>query len=133
MSKNGIKTVFAMFILVVSLLSGCVKDVTVTLTNDKVVTAKVSFTKQLIPLFTANCALSGCHVANHQPPDLEAAAAFNSIKDLKLVDISTPNNSIIYERLTGKLNPSMPFGKTTNPSNINNLVLAWIKQGALNN
>lgn len=133
MSKHGIKTVFAMIILVVSLLSGCVKDVTVTLTNDKAITKKVSFSKDIIPLFTANCALSGCHVAEHQPPDLEKASAFLSITNLKLIDTNTPENSILYKRLTGKIVPAMPFGKPTNPSNINNLVLAWIQQGALNN
>src|ERR1017187_6558730 len=130
MSKNGIKTVFAMMTLVVSLLSGCVKDVTVTITNNKAIKTKVSFKKDIVPLLTANCALSGCHIANHQPPGLEAAVAFNAIKSLNLVEISTPGNSIFYERLTGKLVPAMPFGKPTNPSNINNLVLAWIQQGA---
>jgi hypothetical protein len=133
MSKNGIKTGFLAMTLVMSLLSGCVKDVTVTLTTNKVVTAKVSFSKEVVPLFVANCATSGCHTANHTAPDLEKDAAYNSLKTLKMIDIQNPENSILYEKLTGKLVPAMPIGKQNNPSNINNLVLAWIKQGALNN
>jgi hypothetical protein len=133
MSKNGIKIVFAMATLIVPLLTGCVKDVTVTITNDKAVTAKVSFAKDIQPLFTANCALSGCHVANHTPPDLEKNVAYNSVKLLDIVNTDNPESSVLYLKLTGKLIPAMPPNGLSNPSNINNLVLAWIKQGALNN
>lgn len=133
MSKHGIKTVIAMIALIVSLSTGCVKDVTVTISNNVAVTKKVSFSKDIQPLFTSNCATSGCHNANHQPPDLEKDAAYNAIKNLNLVDTKTPANSILYGKLTGKLIPAMPIGAPANPSNINNLVLAWIQQGALNN
>ncbi|MFI5140423.1 MAG: hypothetical protein ACHQIM_21565 [Sphingobacteriales bacterium] len=133
MSNSKLKTVFVLMALSVLAISGCVKDTTIMITNDKAVTAKVSFSKDLIPLFAANCAISGCHVAEHQAPDLEKAVAYKSISNLKLFDTNTPENSILYQRLTGKLVPAMPMGKTTNPSNINNEVLAWIKQGALNN
>jgi hypothetical protein len=114
-------------------ISGCVKDDTLLITNNKVVTTKVSFTKDLVPLFTTDCATSGCHVAGHQPPDLEKADAYNSIKELNMVNLTNPQSSLLYERLSGAVKPSMPMNATNNPSNINNLVLAWIKQGALNN
>jgi hypothetical protein len=133
MSKHGIKIVFAMITLIVSLISGCVKDVTVTISNNVAVTKKVSLAKDIQPLFTSNCATSGCHVANHQPPDLEKGASYNSIKDLSLIDTKNPGNSVLYLKMTGKLIPAMPVGAPSNPSNINNLVLAWIQQGALNN
>jgi hypothetical protein len=133
MSKHGIKIVFVMIALIISLSSGCVKDVTVTISNNVAVTKKVSFSKDIQPLFTANCATSGCHNANHQLPDLEKGDAYNSIKALNLIDITTPANSILYGKMTGKLIPAMPLGAPSNPSNINNLVLAWIQQGALNN
>jgi hypothetical protein len=132
MPKNGISILITIS-LIVSLLSGCVKDVTVTLTNNKAVTAKVSFSKDLAPLFASNCAVSGCHIANRAKPDLEKEVAYKMITSLKMIDTKTPENSILYQRMTGKLIPAMPIGKTSNPSNINNLLLAWIKQGALNN
>jgi hypothetical protein len=133
MSKNEIKTGFIMIALMGFFISGCVKDDTLLITNNKVVTAKVSFSKDLVPLFTSNCATSGCHVADHQPPDLEAADAYNSLKALNMLNLTNPQSSLIYERLSGAVKPSMPMNAPNNPSNINNLVLAWIKQGALNN
>ncbi len=122
-----------MIALLGSFISGCVKDTTLLITNDKTVTAKVSFSKNISPLFNTYCATSGCHVAGHQPPDLEHENAYASIKALNMVDLTTPENSIIYKRMSGAVKPSMPMNAANNPHNINNLVLAWIKQGALNN
>ena len=133
MSKNGIKIVFCLLPLTVFFISGCVKNDTITIANDVVVTKKVSFTKDLEPLLVANCATAGCHVANRTAPNLEKGAALYSIKAMKLIDVSVPQNSSLYQRMTGKLIPAMPIGKASNPSNINNVLLAWIKQGALSN
>jgi hypothetical protein len=51
----------------------------------------------------------------------------------KFVDTKSAETSILYERLIGKLSPQMPMGAAKNPGNLNNLVLAWIKQGAKKN
>ncbi len=133
MSRNKFKLIFAFIAASLLIITACVKDVTVTLTDNKEVTKKVSFSKDLVPLFVANCAISGCHVAEKQVPDLEKDVAYKSLMNLNLIDVGTPENSTLYKRLTGKITPAMPAGKPTNPSNINNLVLAWIKQGANNN
>jgi len=116
MSKKEIKTGFIMIALMGYFISGCVKDDTFLITNNKVVTAKVSFSKDLAPLFTANCATSGCHVAGHQPPDLEKATAYSSIKELNMVDLTTPENSLLYKRMSGAVKPAMPMNATNNPS-----------------
>ena len=117
------------------LISGCEKDTTYTIKDVPVVVTKtVSFAKDLNPLFTANCALAGCHATGGHSPNLMADKSYLSLTtDAKYVNVKSPTSSILYERLTGVLSPAMPMGKTTNPSNINNLVLAWIKQGAKNN
>lgn len=120
-------------LVIIGGIIGCAKDTTLIIKNDVVVTNTVSFSKDLVPIFIQNCALSGCHASGGQVPDLTAAKAYNSIINASLVNTNNPTSSIIYERLTGVLTPAMPFGKTSNPSNINNLVLAWIKQGAKNN
>jgi hypothetical protein len=62
-----------------------------------------------------------------------ADKAYNSLISGDFISVSDPESSILYERLTGKLSPAMPMGKDSNPSNINALVLAWIKQGAKKN
>jgi hypothetical protein len=127
------KIIIITFSLFVLLIAGCKKDITLIIQNETVpVTDTVSFSKDLVPLFSKNCALSGCHATGGHAPNLMADNAYNSLMS-KYVDIKTPENSILYERLTGKLSPSMPMGRTNNPSNINSLVLAWITQGAKNN
>ncbi len=114
---------------------GCEKDTTLTIKDVPVVVTKtVSFSKDLVPLFTANCALSGCHGTGGHTPDLMADKAYSSLLTGGVfVNVTNPSGSVLFERLTGVLSPAMPMGKTSNPSNINNLVLAWIKQGAKNN
>jgi hypothetical protein len=116
------------------LIAGCEKNITLTIRPATVeVTDTVSFTKDLVPIFAKNCALSGCHATGGHVPNLMADKAYNSLGNGNFVNLITPENSIIYERLTGKLSPSMPLGGASNPSNINALILAWIKQGAKNN
>lgn len=116
-------------------IAGCQKDTTLIIKPVPVVITKVvSFSKDLVPLFTANCALSGCHATGGHAPNLMADKAYSSLMDdPDFVLVKDAENSTLYKRLTGKLSPAMPMGKTTNPGNINNLVLAWIKQGAKKN
>ena len=117
----------------IAFITGCRKDITLVLKNDAAVSGTVSLSKDLAPIFTKNCAISGCHADGGHNPDLVAAKAYSSLKSGNYVDTTTPANSIIYKRLTGKLSPAMPMGGASNPSNINGLILAWIKQGAKNN
>jgi len=127
------KIIIVTFSLCVLLIAGCRKDITFILKDQPVpITDTVSFSKDLVPIFSKNCAISGCHVTGGHAPNLMAENAYNSLMS-KYVDIKTPENSILFERLTGKLSPSMPMGSTNNPSNINSLVLAWIQQGVKNN
>jgi hypothetical protein len=135
MLKNKIIAItLGMFIVVVIAISGCQKDTTVYIPlAAPSVTKTVSFSKDLVPIFTANCAKSGCHVAGGKSPNLTADKAYSSIVDGGLINKATPESSKIYERLTGKLTPSMPIGGAANPSNIEGLLIAWIKQGAKKN
>lgn len=128
------KIVIATFSLGVLLIAGCRKDITFIMKPQSVaVTDTVSFSKELVPIFTTNCALSGCHATGGHAPNLMADKAYNSLISGDYINVIDPESSILYERLTGKLIPAMPMGKDSNPSNINALVLAWIKQGAKKN
>jgi hypothetical protein len=117
---------------ILSLMS-CSKDVTLIIPNNEEVTQTVSFKDNLVPMFTKNCALSGCHNTGGLKPDLSADKAFSAISNGNYADLTTPENSLIYLWLTGKKGTSMPVGAANNPDNINQFVLAWIKQGAKNN
>ncbi|HZX58685.1 MAG TPA: hypothetical protein VFE54_08165, partial [Mucilaginibacter sp.] len=73
-----------------------------------------------------------CH-SGKQAPNLSAATAYVALTTGGYLNTGTPNTSELYLWLTGKRAVAMPSGATNNPSNINALVLAWIKQGAKNN
>lgn len=113
------------------LLAGCYKDKTVPVDTTPTITRTVSFSSDLIPIFTKNCSLSGCHATGGHIPDLSAANAYNSLKTGNYFNTSNPENSEIYLWLTGKRRTQMPVGGMN--KDINALVLAWIKQGAKNN
>ena len=125
-------------IIVVTVLSGlfvaqCSKNDTLTIKPSKAaITRAVSFKGDLVPLFAKNCAVAGCH--DSRTPVLTAAQAYNSLINGSFVNTKTPASSIIYERLTVKLTPGMPYNAPgSDPGQINELVLAWITQGAKNN
>ena len=115
------------------IFSGCTKDTTVYLGSEKEVTTPVSFSKEMVPIFAKNCALSGCHASGGHVPDLSVNNAYVSLINGNYVDLSQPEKSDLYLWETGVEKPAMPIGAANNPANINGLTLAWIKQGAKNN
>jgi hypothetical protein len=115
------------------ILAGCYKDKTVLIIKTEEITTPVSFSKDIIPIFSKNCTMSGCHSTGGQVPDLTANNARRGLFEQDLVDVNDPANSEVMGWLTGTIKPAMPLGAATNPSNINALMLAWIKQGAKNN
>ena len=134
MSKKKI----AIAVLVVAtgmfFLTGCYKVKTLVIQNSgDEVTTTVSISNEIIPIFSKSCNVSGCHSSGGIKPDLSSEKAYNTLINGNYVDAANPDKSEIYLWLTGKRNTAMPVGSATNPSNINQLILAWIKQGAKNN
>lgn len=126
--------VMGLFLIVsfILIMISCTKTTTVTLDNSPAITTTVSFSKDIQPILTKSCAVSGCH-SGSVAPNLSAATAYNALENGNFTNISTPANSLVYLWLTGKEAVAMPAGAANNPSNINALMLAWIKQGAKNN
>ncbi len=115
------------------IMNSCTKTTTVVPAgNSAAITTPVSFSKDIQPILAKSCAISGCH-SGSIAPDLSAATAYTALVNGNLVNTTTPSNSTVYLWLTGKESIPMPDGAPNNPSNINALMLAWIKQGALNN
>ncbi len=134
MSKKKI----AIALLVVStgmfFLTGCYKVKTLVIQNSgEEVTTIVSISKEIIPIFSKSCSVSGCHSSGGIKPDLSSEKAYSTLINGNYVDAANPDKSEIYLWLTGKRNTAMPVGSASNPSNINQLILAWVKQGAKNN
>ena len=118
---------------IVFLIAGCYKDKSIVIIKTEEITTPVSFSKDIIPIFSSNCTMSGCHSSGGQVPDLTPNNARRTLLEQNLIDINDPPNSEVMGWLTGTIRPAMPLGASTNPSNINALMLAWIKQGAKNN
>lgn len=125
--------VMATSIVVLLLFAGCAKDTTVYPGTETEVTKAVSFSTDMQPIFTKSCALSGCHGAGGRSPVLTEGTSYNSLINGNYINVSKPESSLLYLWLTGVKTPAMPVGAANNPSNINGLTLAWIKQGAKNN
>lgn len=114
-------------------LQSCYKVATVKPKTDVEVTEPVSFANEIVPIFNKECSMSGCHSSGGIKPDLTSDKAYTSLMNGGYVDVNTPENSEIYLWLTGQKAAAMPPGGPENPDNVNQLVLAWIKQGAQNN
>jgi hypothetical protein len=126
------KFITGVFVLIAAIVfsGGCYKSSTVFL-GPAEVTKDVSFATDLLPIFETRCALSGCHNAGGQVPTLTPSRAYDALLEEDLINFETPESSELYDWLTGKLQPAMPFGGSD--PDINALVLAWLKQGAKNN
>jgi hypothetical protein len=129
---------FTIFITVIILISGllfydsCTKDSGPYIVQSVIL---ISFSDSIQPILTANCAISGCHVAAAQAPNLSPGFAYNSLINGGFINKTSPDSSIIYGCLTGsdtKIQQMPPKGPY-NPSNIESLILTWIQQGAPNN
>lgn len=122
-----------MFLVSISvlLLSGCYKDKTVLFDTGEEITRPVGFAADILPIFNSSCNTSGCHNAGGKSPDLTAANAYNSLSTGNYFNVGNPVNSELYLWMTGKKGVPMPT--TGINKDYNALILAWIKQGALNN
>jgi hypothetical protein len=115
----------------VFLLSGCYKDKTVVFDTGAEITRTVSFTTDIQAIFNSSCNTSGCHSSGGKSPDLSATNAFTSLANGGFLNTSDPAKSELYLWMSGKKGTPMPLSGVN--KDFNALVLAWIKQGALNN
>jgi hypothetical protein len=86
-----------------------------------------SYKKDIAPLFNTNCALSGCHVAGGQAPDLETAVSYNSLVNGGFVNTIIPTQSDLYIMINGNMQVHIPDAADRQK------VYDWIRTGALNN
>jgi hypothetical protein len=122
-----LKIFFAM-VLLGSIITGCYYDV-VTPKDPNKPNQNVSLQYDLQPIFSSECAISGCHAAGDHKPYLVADSAYTNIVSGGFVNTILPSNSILYQEISSGAMP--PGGKL--PDTDINLVLDWIKNGAPNN
>ena len=131
--KTGGAILFGLILLLA--LSNCANDKSKD--NNCQTCSTVSFKNDIIPLFAANCALSGCHIsasgANHNVA-LDSANAYTSIMrtGTGIVVAGNPNNSILYMQMVPGGSPIMPPTGQLDACT-SHKIYCWILQGALNN
>jgi len=133
MTRNKIMLTVAILVVTLLVFQSCYDAATVVVDNGPAITKTVSFKTDIVPIFNKSCSVAGCHNSGGRAPDLSADKAYNSLLNGKYLDTGSPDQSSLYLFLTGKKTPQMPLGASSNPSSINQLVLAWIQQGAKNN
>ncbi|MGI9544000.1 MAG: hypothetical protein ACR2MX_12155, partial [Cyclobacteriaceae bacterium] len=94
----------------------------------------VFFSSSIVPILDRSCNNPGCHsAADDDPaPDLTAANAYDQLLGGGYVNTTLPESSTLYLRVTGtSAGPLMPPGGRMSPTDLE-LILIWIKKGALN-
>jgi len=126
--KLKIKILMIAFIASVA-FSGCYKDVLSPGQDPNAPPQYVSFSGDLQPIFTANCALSGCHDGASHNPDLREGTSYNAITSKWFINTLVPSNSILYGVIkSGEMPPSGAL-KASDAQR----VLDWVRNGAPNN
>ena len=90
---------------------------------------QVSFQSELVPIFNANCALSGCHVSGAHVPYLNNGVSYSQILNGNFVNLANPKESKLYQMIKGDMAQYMPAPVKTNTQK----VYDWIRNGAPNN
>jgi len=116
-------------VAVITGLSGCYKDIISPGQDPNGPPQQVSFSGDLVPIFTANCALSGCHDGTAHNPNLTASGAYNGIMSGGYVNTLIPTSSILYSEVKSGSMPPAGALKATDTQKI----LDWIRNGAPNN
>ena len=115
-----------LFSLLVVSTGSCVYD---EITPREVVTPDtVLFGLNIVPIFTANCSLSGCHVSTGGiPPDLSPDNAYISLIFFNYINKDIPEESQLLNEIT---DGSMKIYASDEDRA---LILKWVEQGALEN
>ena len=126
--KSKLLIVFAA-LLFVTALTGCYKDIISPGQDPNGPPQFVSFSGDLVPVFSKNCALSGCHDGTAHNPVLTSDKAYDALINGGFVNTVVPANSIIYGEVKSG---SMPPSGALKASDVQK-ILDWIRNGAPNN
>jgi hypothetical protein len=111
------------------ILTGCYKDVNIpaTVADPDGPPQAVNYSADLMPLFNASCALSGCHLSGGHHPYLNSAVSYNEIINGGFVNTLVPKQSILYIMINSDMKTYIPSATDRQK------VYDWIRNGAPNN
>ena len=95
-----------------------------------VVIAHPTFSGNIEPIFQAQCSL--CHSGSNPTAGLNLTS-YASIQKLHVVVPHEPEESLLYEKVTGVIPPQMPLDSTPLPPGAIQTIANWIKEGAPDN
>lgn len=130
MANLRLQIIFIFVVMTILTLGSCYYDEVIPVSEEEI-TSEISFSTDIIAIFNKDCNTSGCHNNGGQKPDLSSAQAYLSLINGNYLDADKPEESVLYQWMKG--NRSTPMPLTGSVSEYNAKVLAWIKQGSLNN
>jgi len=124
------RRIFLIFsVILITGLVGCYKDILSPGQDPNAPPQAVSFSGDLVPLFSANCAGSGCHDGSAHNPALTPDKAYNAIMSGGYTNTVVPTSSVLYGEVKSG---SMPPSGAIKQSDMQK-ILDWIRNGAPNN
>jgi hypothetical protein len=98
-------------------------------------TSNVSYARHVQPLFNQACAFSGCHGGGAGQQSSLLLTSYDNVMftTMKVVERNLPDQSILVQRIEGKIAPRMPLYRPALETNQINGIRIWINEGALNN
>ena len=129
MKKKRILRLFLLSGLILLIHSACKYDEVLAPEPDPGIV--VSFSEDILPIFNASCNSAGCHNGAGHAPDLRASVAYDELWEGVYIDTLLPDQSELYQWMSGLRGLPMPVEGTN--ATYNATVLQWIEQGALNN
>jgi hypothetical protein len=116
-----------LFFIIGTCLTGCYKDVNISPVSTTAPPQATSYKKDIQPIFTADCAAAGCHVAGAQAPDLEAPGSYVNLVNGGYVNTVVPDQSKLYIMITGEMSVHISNAKDVQK------IYDWIRTGAIDN
>jgi hypothetical protein len=94
----------------------------------------VSFSKNVMPIFTNYCLGSGCHSSADAAAGLDLStdsAAYATLMKKNDINTANPTQSFLYQTMNTNATPMPPSGRLSDT--YVNTVLKWLEEGAKNN
>lgn len=127
------RAIFFSIVLTMS-LSNCTKDHSASSSCNSC--PAISFNHDVIPLFTQNCAISGCHTGQYPAGNVNldslVAYAHATKPGTGYVHAGSPSTSILVQQLSVSANQHMPPNAQLSDCQIN-IISCWVQEGAANN
>lgn len=131
------KTLFTLILLLVMMSLSCKDEITGDNSNPIVFPdSNVSYSQHVQPLFAQKCSIPTCHLGSGATGGLDLSTpSYSSLVNHqpRLVVSGASNNSLLVQRIDGRIPPQMPFSREPLNSNQINGIKKWIDEGAQNN